>query len=98
MIHIVYILYSKKLDRFYVGQTPNLSNRLTALNNGESSLTSQGTPWTLLWSTTKDTFRAAEILEDKLKNLSRQRKIKFMRKYHEGIADEELLDNIAPRT
>ena len=94
MQYHIYILYSKKLKRFYVGQTINLSNRLTEHNSGESPYTSAGIPWHLVWSTTKDTFRAAEVLEDKLKNLSRARKIKFMRKYNEGITDVKLLDEI----
>jgi putative endonuclease len=95
MQYHVYILYSKKLNRFYVGQTSNLNNRLIEHNTGESPYTSAGIPWTLVWSTSKPSFRAAEIMEDKLKNLSRSRKIKFMRKYAEGIADEVLLNELS---
>ena len=92
MIHVVYILYSSKLDRFYVGQTSNLENRIIEHNSGESLYTSTGIPWSLLWSTEKSSLRAAEDLELKLKNLTRVRKVKFMRKYPEGIRDQELLD------
>jgi putative endonuclease len=94
MQYHVYILHSKKLNRFYVGQTTNLDNRLIEHNTGESSHTSVGIPWTLLWSTNKPSFRSAEDLEDKLKNLSRTRKINFMRKYSKGIVDEELLNQL----
>ena len=41
----VYILYSKTLDRFYVGFTTNLTNRLAEHNAGESAYTSGGIPW-----------------------------------------------------
>ena len=85
MPYLVYVLYSKRLNRFYVGQTTNLENRLSEHNNGESPYTSQGTPWILLWSTTKQSFREVELLEQKLKNLSRIRKIRFMRKYKKRI-------------
>ena len=91
MQYHVYILYSKKLNRFYAGHTSTLENRLVEHNSGESSYTSQGMPWILLWSATKPSFRQAEALEFKLKNLSQSRKIKFMMKYSEGVVDQLLL-------
>ena len=91
MSYTCYILYSKKLNRFYIGNTHNLENRLKEHNSGESPYTSQGRPWTLLWFTSKDSFRQAEALEFKLKNLSQSRKIKFMMKYSEGMVDQQLL-------
>ena len=96
MPHVVYMLYSFKIDRFYIGQTSNLENRITEHNSGESPYTSTGLPWTLLWSTEKTSLRAAEDLESKLKNLTRVRKIKFIRKYSEGIRDVELFNRILP--
>ena len=96
MPYLVYILYSKKLNRFYVGQTIDLQNRVEEHNNGESPYTSTGTPWTLIWSTVKSSFRETELLEQKLKNLSRTRKIRFMLKYLEGVANMKLLKSIAP--
>lgn len=94
MSYHVYILHSNKLQRFYVGQTINLDRRLDEHNKGKSSYTSTGTPWILLWSTTKSSLSGTEILERKLKNLSRERKVKFMKKYHEGIRGPEMLDRI----
>jgi putative endonuclease len=96
MHYIVYILYSSGINRFYVGQTSNLDNRITEHNSGESPYTSTGIPWKLLWSTTKPTLRTAEDLEFKLKNLTRVRKIRFMRKYPDGIQDMDLLNSITP--
>ena len=94
----VYILYSKKLNRFYIGHTTNLENRLIEHNSGESLYTSQGMPCKLVWSTIKENYRQAEDLEFKLKNLSKARKTKFMNKYEEGIVDIELLQEIELRT
>ena len=94
-LYFVYILYSSNLNKFYVGQTLDLINRLKEHNAGESRYTSHGVPWILLWFTTKNHFRSSENLERKLKNLSRARKIKFMLKYRDGIVSvsnfEELL-------
>jgi len=94
MPYHIYILYSRKLNRFYVGQTTNLENRLIEHNRSESLYTSQGAPWTLLWSASKDSLRASEALEQKLKNLSRNRKIRFMLKYEEGIQDWKLVESL----
>jgi putative endonuclease len=96
MSYIVYILYSSIIDRFYVGQTSNPEKRIIEHNSGESPYTSTGIPWTLLWSVQKPSLRTAEDLEFKLKNLTRVRKIKFMRKYSQGIHDMDLLNSITP--
>ena len=96
MTYHVYILYSPKLNRFYVGYTSNIDRRIGEHNTGKSTYTSSGIPWSLLWTIIKPSFRAAEDLEFKLKNLSRARKIKFMRKYNVGIHDLDLLDRIIP--
>ena len=95
MHYYVYILYSSKLNRFYVGFTKNVDSRLSEHNHGDSSYTSTGIPWSLLWSTVKSTMKDAVELEQKLKNLSRERKIRFMNKYDEGIEDQILLKKIS---
>ncbi|MBS3738884.1 GIY-YIG nuclease family protein [Mesohalobacter halotolerans] len=33
-LHFVYIIYSKKIDRYYVGETHNVEKRLILHNNG----------------------------------------------------------------
>ena len=96
MTFSVYILYSLKLDRFYVGISKNLDKRMYHHNHGESAYTSIGIPWILIWITLKVAKYEAEELEQKLKNLSRVRKIRFMKKYSDGVVDFELLDQIKP--
>ena len=93
MTYFVYILYSKKIDKFYRGQTANLEIRLQRHNSGIEISTAKGTPWILLWATEKRSRSEAVRLESKLKNLSRVRTLNFMLKYKEGIrgADELLL-------
>jgi len=48
-MHYVYILYSKKLRKFYIGLTDNLKKRILEHNNGESSFTSRGGCWELVY-------------------------------------------------
>jgi len=83
----VYILYSEKLSRFCVGITNNINRRLKEHNSGLSSFTKFGIPWKLIWITEKENKQLAEILELKIKNLTIERKLKFMKKYKEGIFD-----------
>ena len=94
MTFSVYILYSLKLDRFYVGISKNLDKCMYHHNHGESTYTSIGIPWILIWITLKVTKYEAEELEQKLKNLSRVRKIRFMKKYSDGIVHLKTLDLI----
>ena len=76
--------------------TNNMDRRLHEHNNRESLYTSTGIPWILLWKTIKPNLEEAELLERKLKHLTRVRKIRFLRKYADGIINMELLDSISP--
>ena len=87
----VYILYSRKLDRLYAGRSVNPEKRFAQHNNQESGFTATGVPWSMVWIIHKPSLPEAERLERKIKNLSRNRKILFMKKYADGIVDMELL-------
>lgn len=43
-----YILYSKRIDRFYVGATAQLEKRLLQYNNKESTYSSEDPAWRLI--------------------------------------------------
>lgn len=93
MQHFVYIIYSASRDIFYTGISSNLNKRLYYHNSTKGGFTSIGRPWKILWSTTKSSKKEAEVLELKIKNLSRQRKIDFMKKYHLEIHDHKLFNS-----
>ncbi len=87
-----YILYSKKLNSFYKGETGDIMDRLNRHNNGYEKSTQSGVPWILVWKGEKATKSEAKLLERKLKNLSVKRTIEFILKYSEGIpSSDELL-------
>ena len=87
-----YILYSKKLNSFYKGETGNITDRLNRHNRGYEKATQSGVPWILIWKGEKATKSEAKLLERKLKNLSVKRTIEFILKYDEGIpSPDELL-------
>jgi putative endonuclease len=45
---VVYVLYSHKLSKYYVGCTGQLETRLDQHNNGRNKFTSKGIPWDLI--------------------------------------------------
>ena len=73
-----YIIYSEKLDRYYIGYTDNLSWRLERHNQGWGRFTKGGIPWELVYF---------EKYQTKQEALKRERKIKFKksRKYIENL-------------
>jgi putative endonuclease len=45
----VYILYSEKLDRYYIGYTDNIPWRIERHNQGWGRFTKSGIPWQLVY-------------------------------------------------
>ena len=45
-----YILYSERIDIYYVGSTSNIEDRLKRHNSGRSTFTKRGLPWKLVYS------------------------------------------------
>ena len=74
----MYILFSKKLNKYYVGACINLSRRIYEHNIGHSKFTSTGTPWELVYK---------ESYEDLIQAKRRELQIKKMksRKYIESL-------------
>jgi len=81
MSFFVYILYSEKYDRFYVGQTKDVDARIIQHNSGYDRSTSPYRPWILECKIQKETRREVLILERKLKNLNHDKMKKFIAKY-----------------
>jgi putative endonuclease len=66
-MYFVYILHSSVLDKYYVGSTEDLSNRLLEHNRGKGNFTSKGVPWILIHSIGCETRSEAIRLELKIK-------------------------------
>lgn len=81
MSFFVYIIYSEKFDRHYVGQTNNIEERLEHHNSGYTKSTAPYIPWVLKLVIEKNTRSEAMILERKLKNLNREKLLQFISKY-----------------
>ena len=64
----VYILWSDRLKKYYVGSTNNLNSRLDRHNKGQSKFTSKGVPWALIWNCSFTSRKEAFNLESKIKS------------------------------
>jgi putative endonuclease len=73
----VYILFSEKLNKYYVGACTDLERRLYEHSIGHSKFTSTGLPWVLVYQ---------ELFDDLLSTKRRETQIKKMksRKYIES--------------
>ena len=48
-MYYVYILYSEKLNKKYIGSTSSLRQRLKEHNLGKSTFSNKGKPWKLMY-------------------------------------------------
>jgi len=65
----VYILFSLKISRLYIGQTNNVSRRFNRHNQGRCLSTKSFRPWLLIYSEVCDTRSEAIQKEKYLKSL-----------------------------
>ena len=78
----VYIIYSQKIDRFYVGYTTNIEIRIHQYHNlGRSNYTSKGIPWEL---------KHFEAFESEIEAMRREKQIKKLksRKYIHSLIEQ----------
>ena len=74
----VYILYSQKLNKYYVGACTDIERRLYEHNIGHSKFTSTGLPWILIYTEKYPTLPEAKKRELEIKKMK-------SRKYIEGL-------------
>lgn len=75
---VVYIIYSEKLDKYYVGACIDLTRRLYEHNIGHSKFTSTGIPWILKYTCEFENLQLAKKRELEIKK-------KKSRKYIEAL-------------
>jgi putative endonuclease len=63
----IYIIYSVKLDCYYIGYTTDLDKRLVEHNSGISTITSKASDWKLLYTERFETKKFAHKRELEIK-------------------------------
>ena len=76
MGHWVYILYSSKFDKYYIGQSADPQRRLYYHNTIEKGFTSRYRPWDLVYTRGCETQREAREFEQKIKAWKSKSRIK----------------------
>jgi len=90
MKYFVYIIYSEKLDRYYVGTTDDVQKRILEHNSMKyaKSFTTKGIPWVLKLSYACEDSAIAYALE---KFIKRMKSKLFLEKI---ICNPKILDSI----
>jgi putative endonuclease len=65
----MYIIFSEKLNKYYVGACINLERRLHEHNIGHSKFTSTGIPWILKYSELYESLAVAKKKEMAIKKM-----------------------------
>ncbi|GAA4775479.1 MULTISPECIES: GIY-YIG nuclease family protein [Flavobacterium] len=69
----VYILFSENKNKFYVGQTNNLEDRIRRHNAGHEISTKNGVPWKIIIHFVLESRAEAIALESKIKKRGAKR-------------------------
>ncbi len=81
----VYILYSRKLNKYYVGSTDDVDKRLKQHNSihYENAFTYRGIPWELFHTIPDLESRQAYNIEEHIKNMKSKIYIKNLKQFPE---------------
>lgn len=84
MAHFVYILHSKKLNRFYIGESSNIEKRLSYHENSENrKFTSKADDWELFFQLSCEDKIVAKQIETHIKRMKSSIYIRNLKKYSE---------------
>ena len=70
-----YILYSGKLNKYYIGACIDIDRRIYEHNIGHSKFTSLGMPWQLMYTEEFETLLEAKQREKKIKEMKSRKYI-----------------------
>jgi len=74
-MYFVYIIYSPKLDKYYIGFTADIKDRLDKHNRKSKGFSNLGRPWQLVYSKCFDTKHDAMSREKQLKGWKNKERI-----------------------
>lgn len=83
-MHFIYILYSQKINRYYIGETHNVELRLRQHNEGyykENSFTKKGQPWELVFQLECRTKQQAQKIEKHIKKMKSKKYVENFIQY-----------------
>jgi len=78
MQYNLYIIYSIKLDRYYIGHTEDLEKRIIQHNTGMSAYTSKANDWVLKYVERYETREKARSREMEIKKKKSRKYIEWL--------------------
>ena len=82
MNYFMYILKSKAIDRFYIGQTSNLKSRIKRHNSGDMFSTKPYGPWKIIYFETFPTRSEAMKRERYLKSPAGWKELQIIKQHY----------------
>jgi putative endonuclease len=73
-----YILFSEKLNKYYIGACIDMDRRIYEHNIGHSKFTSTGIPWVLVYTKEFETLIEAKEFELKIKKQKSRKYIELL--------------------
>ncbi|MBK7710229.1 MAG: GIY-YIG nuclease family protein [Bacteroidales bacterium] len=74
-MYTVYILYSKSIDRYYVGYTNALDRRLAEHNRKKGKYTDSGIPWLIVY---KEVYQEKKVAMEREKFIKSKKSKSFI--------------------
>lgn len=74
----VYILFSQKLNKYYVGSTTDIDRRIAEHNRGKDKFTKTGIPWVLVYSGAFAELKSARQRELYIKKMKSRKYIESL--------------------
>ena len=74
-MYCIYIIYSTKLDRYYIGYTADVNKRLAEHNTGISTFTSKAADWTIRYT---ENFTTRELAQKREMEIKRKKSRKYI--------------------
>ena len=78
VMFVVYIIYSQKLDRFYIGHTEDIAIRINEHNSGISNYTSKAKDWVIKLTIAFKTREEAKRRELEIKKKKSRKYIEWL--------------------
>jgi len=80
MNYFLYILFSESLNRYYIGHTSNINERIRKHNSNHKGFTGKTNDWILIYSESFETKEQAYARERQVKKWKNRKKIEELTK------------------
>lgn len=75
MSYVVYIIFSAKLNKYYIGHTENIEKRINDHNSGISAFTSKASDWEIKYT---EPFSSREDALHREKTIKKKKSRKYL--------------------